>query len=307
MNDTTHYKHLYVIGNGFDLHHNINCSYTDFEAWLKENEPETALKIDDVYQIQDNEWWKDFENNLAYLKIEEYASNIASENQPDLMSEHCDRMWGDAQIAARQDLKRLFTDLRYAFHHWIMQLKKPNPDNMLKIAIKDSLFLSFNYTRTLEELYGIPGRLVTHIHGCVNENEEFILGHGKTSTEIDEFYDIHGVELHEQFALEATASTVAEQRKPVKELIERYHDFFKSLKNIEHIHVFGLSMSEIDIPYLSKIHDQAPEANWEFSDYRGKDIVSIENFAKKIDLNNYRIISLSDLCYNEQLTLDFTY
>ena len=27
-------KSLYVIGNGFDLHHGIKCSYRDFLVWM---------------------------------------------------------------------------------------------------------------------------------------------------------------------------------------------------------------------------------------------------------------------------------
>lgn len=27
-------KHLYIIGNGFDLHHGINSSYKDFQEWM---------------------------------------------------------------------------------------------------------------------------------------------------------------------------------------------------------------------------------------------------------------------------------
>ena len=28
---------LYVIGNGFDRHHDIPCSYIDFRDWMKDN------------------------------------------------------------------------------------------------------------------------------------------------------------------------------------------------------------------------------------------------------------------------------
>ena len=30
------YKNLYIIGNGFDQHHNINCSYNNFIEALEE-------------------------------------------------------------------------------------------------------------------------------------------------------------------------------------------------------------------------------------------------------------------------------
>lgn len=34
-----HIKHLYIIGNGFDIHHDMGCSYADYRVWLEENEP----------------------------------------------------------------------------------------------------------------------------------------------------------------------------------------------------------------------------------------------------------------------------
>lgn len=37
-------KHLYIIGNGFDLHHGINSSYKDFQEWMYENNPDVIEK-----------------------------------------------------------------------------------------------------------------------------------------------------------------------------------------------------------------------------------------------------------------------
>ena len=31
------YKKLYIIGNGFDLHHKINSRYSNFQEWLQKN------------------------------------------------------------------------------------------------------------------------------------------------------------------------------------------------------------------------------------------------------------------------------
>ena len=55
-------KHLYIIGNGFDLHHEINSSYKDFHEWMYENNPDVIEKADEIYGICDDEWWSDFEN-----------------------------------------------------------------------------------------------------------------------------------------------------------------------------------------------------------------------------------------------------
>ena len=48
-------RHLYIIGNGFDLHHGINSSYRNFRNWLYENEPTVIQDMHDVGH-KDNDW-----------------------------------------------------------------------------------------------------------------------------------------------------------------------------------------------------------------------------------------------------------
>ena len=48
-------RHLYIIGNGFDLHHGINSSYRNFRNWLYENEPTIIQDMHDVGH-KDNDW-----------------------------------------------------------------------------------------------------------------------------------------------------------------------------------------------------------------------------------------------------------
>lgn len=44
------------------------------------------------------------------------------------------------------------------------------------------LYLSFNYTDTLEHVYGIPRDQILYIHGKAGENSNLIVGHGDKST-----------------------------------------------------------------------------------------------------------------------------
>ena len=74
-------KHLYIIGNGFDLHHKINSSYKNFQQWMYENNPDIIEKVDEIYGICDDEWWSDFENQLASLDAIRYSSVIASDRK----------------------------------------------------------------------------------------------------------------------------------------------------------------------------------------------------------------------------------
>lgn len=39
-------QHLYIIGNGFDIHHGIQSSYRAYREWLLENHPELLTRLE---------------------------------------------------------------------------------------------------------------------------------------------------------------------------------------------------------------------------------------------------------------------
>ena len=59
-------KNLYIIGNGFDKHHEVPSGYWDFHKWLKEKNPELVEQIDELYGYSDD-LWGNFEVELATL------------------------------------------------------------------------------------------------------------------------------------------------------------------------------------------------------------------------------------------------
>lgn len=56
---------LYLIGNGFDLHHGVQSSYGAFRDWLQKHDYETY----NIYQSVCNydALWSDFETGMAYV------------------------------------------------------------------------------------------------------------------------------------------------------------------------------------------------------------------------------------------------
>ena len=311
------FKRLYIIGNGFDLHHGINSSYKDFREWMYENSPDVIEKVEEIYEVCSKEWWSDFENQLASLDIIGYSSIIAFENQPDLLSEHCDRTWEDAQFEVEKQLGILYNDIRECFHDWILQLNPPLKSRKIELTTKEAVFINFNYTKTLENLYGISPHKIFHIHGCIDEDENFILGHRKSIDELNliktnylessSYYpeEDNFPEFHEQLAIEATINQLYSQRKPVEEIIKKHDRFFNSLTEITNISVYGLSMSRIDMPYLKHILSIIKSAKWEFSDYNGFNNERITNFCKDNNIINYKIISLSEIVNPRQLKIPF--
>lgn len=43
-------KHLYIIGNGFDIHHKINSSYSNFRDWMENYYP-SILEMSKMFMV----------------------------------------------------------------------------------------------------------------------------------------------------------------------------------------------------------------------------------------------------------------
>ena len=70
-------KHLYIIGNGFDIFTGLKTSYQDFRRWLQIHYIFVYETFEAVYGIQNVEWWNDFEVSLGPLeKVCGYRSTI---------------------------------------------------------------------------------------------------------------------------------------------------------------------------------------------------------------------------------------
>ncbi len=299
-------KHLYVIGNGFDIHHGINSSYNNFYNWLSENDSSLLENLENAYGQYDLEWWNDFENKLADLDTFNFAMDIANDNIPDITSDHYERTMNEAEIEVENQLSDLFQCLKEKFREWIQQLNAPQENKRLRIDVTDSSFLTFNYTKTLESFYHVNSANVLHIHGCDDaKSSNFILGHGASESDLSTRYDEYrkeslegqnnseqedvdnkdnddagfvedwddkeqpGDEAYESWAIRAAIVGVASQKKPVDDLIKKHANFFDGLNMIEDIHVYGYSFSPIDLPYLEKISNKCKGAKWEISDYQG--------------------------------------
>ena len=313
-------KILYVIGNGFDLHHDINCSYSDFKEWLGEHDRSFLLKMDVIYGCCDGKWWCDFENNLGEIDVMEYAQRVAFENGVDLSSDHCDRMWSDAQIEVENEMGYLYSALQGYFEKWVTQLNAPNVQKRVYLEIQEASFLSFNYTQTLEDIYNVKPEQVLHIHGVAGNGERLIIGHRFSKKQLKDLYPtpydlykqgkideetVSSYDVHDEWAWDEAFSQVASMQKPVKQLIQDHQNFFGAIKGALKVCAYGLSFSEVDLPYLKEVIAMAPLAKWEISYYSENDEERVTAFAAANDLKNYKLVRLSSLKDPGQLSLDF--
>lgn len=274
-------KHLYIIGNGFDIHHHIPSGYWKFKEWMKENDRGTLSKLEEMLGVwtDDDVWWNDFETNLGDVTVvKDYIENVAFENRLNYASdEYRDRDLYDAQVEVEQNLGTLMTSLKSDFQKWASLLPAGDSGVIVKIEIENSFFLTFNYSLTLEKLYRIPDDQILHIHGVCTDKESIIVGHGRSykdlryelddelpdppddlpAEEYNDWYREAAAENADDFpteqAKDAAASAVYGLHKDVEGLIAQNKPFFDSLKDVEEVHIYGFSFAPTDLPYMQAV------------------------------------------------------
>lgn len=244
---------LYIIGNGFDLHHGIASTYRHFATWLADAD-RTVFRLVEDYFSADEDFWADFEQRLA-----EFDANHAIDYA---MQFHSDERHGDFQYECEQIAIGLSTRLRTRFAEWIRGLRIPLWGEISRPLViqPDSLFLSFNYTPTLERIYGVPRSRILHIHGYAGDpDESLVLGHGwERSPEDrlnaepmgpDDDWRIRDGINHLDAYFERTF-------KPTIELIAKHAAFFDQVARVRDICILGHSLADVDEPYISAIMDR---------------------------------------------------
>lgn len=319
------YKRLYIIGNGFDLHHGIKSGYSEFRDFLKESPDKfTALNIiGDYYNGCDDEFWSDFENNLSKFDVVKYIEEKTIEYYPDLSAENFAREVEDASFNTEKDFENLSLEIKNAFHDWIYTLNSPNCNMKIYIKRNDSFFINFNYTKTLEDLYNIPSNIISHIHGCVDIDENFIIGHGDKISENDitdnitddlpdDYVTIEDIEQYYENQYDPIEDNIKNVtidcvntffKKDVNGIIRSNYHIFEHIAELEEICIYGWSFSSVDLPYLMHIIDinrDLYRIKWEISYHREDDKKNAMRFLKEYNISESQIsfVKLNELlCY----------
>lgn len=280
-------KKLFVIGNGFDLAHKLPTSYDNFKEYLYNTynvdesiqfiapegsiAPDGELVYDDdhvagfiIYMISYVEGlkWRDLEYSVGMLEFDELFDGLPVEY--DREGDYHD--WRNVYI--KQDfasnLVEPLTRIKKLFKDWINTISissRTKPIKNFKLLIDpNDVFLSFNYTETLEVLYGVKD--VCHIHGSIHEKIHF--GHGDDYNKYDEYQSKYiGAE---NYLTDIHRSL----RKDTDKALEEHIDFFNNLCNdIDKVYSFGFSYSKVDETYISEICKRIDTKNiiWYLNDY----------------------------------------
>lgn len=237
-------KKLYVIGNGFDLWHDIPSSYREFKSFVKERNRDLFDTVE-IY-LSAEEDWSDLESALASIDVDSVIEDLDHFMVSYAADDWSDAYHHDFQYEVERVVERLSATLRIQFGKWIRQLAIPNrfsAGKRLQSIDANGLFLTFNYTATLRERYGVPDAHVLHIHGCADlEDSDLILGHAwnpQARKSLNDREDIEEIDMRLMEANRILDDYFSATFKPSEQLIQRNRLFFDRLLDIQEVCVLG--------------------------------------------------------------------
>ncbi|WP_074434160.1 bacteriophage abortive infection AbiH family protein [Bacteroides neonati] len=325
---------LYIIGNGFDRAHNLPTSYICFYNYLKGHHNNMFISnLNDIFpELDDNkENWHHFEAQLSNFIVD---SDINDGIKDDLKTlEYYDEGFDDYELvptfidAHLKKYNDTIVILRQKFRDWITDVMIENSTPIYKFA-DNSIFLNFNYTLTLEILYGISESKVHHIHGKVGD-KELIIGHSWDYNVTVDSIEGRFIETPDGEVLDTLEEVIIEKSE-AKQIIQQYDssesnkrifnefrhkiisplqkncsdiiessNFFNKLENlkIKEIYVLGHSLSEVDMPYFHELNESvSSECLWNIVYYaddkdRNRNAAISAMKVMGIDEERYRLLT----------------
>ena len=274
---------LYIIGNGFDLYHHLPSTYYDFRDFVKEKDP-FVFGIIEKYFDYTGAFWHAFDENLSELDefqlIRDILRSLGGDGWDEDALESYDPIFEYYTIGVFCQLKNYMID-------WVRNL------NLLPLSRKypgiypDSLFISFNYTNTLERHFHIDPNHINYIHGNAQKEAcDLIVGHDMDNSNMD--YDVD--DNQEGQGRLVVRSFLKYSRKPVEKIVKDNQSFWEKLASVTEVIIIGHSLSFVDIPYFETIATYvSKKCLWKVSYYNEVDAENHVNALKRCGID-FRLI-----------------
>ncbi len=258
---------LYILGNGFDLAHGLKTSYKNFYAYLKKEHSNFLNSLVSFYpSLDDRETWNYFEAELSNLIVDDFIESFEGLNAGS--DDFRDRNYHRNEIAVELELVPLYVKLKELFTNWIIGVSRTSSERKF-CFLESDLFLSFNYTKTLEEVYGVDDARILHIHHKIGDTD-LIFGHNydseawkaenlpdlyekeKTLVEDEGEYS-YEMDYAIEYGCEAIDRFYSHTRKEPKNNIQEASDFFQQLRAIEEVVIMGSTLCNGDAEYIQHL------------------------------------------------------
>ena len=262
---------LHIVGNGFDLAHGIASSYADFKDYAWKHGDQYLMGLLETCYPDANPWngelylWSDLERALGNLDFQ--AAFEASTDDIQLEDGHEGRYIAQMEDAPEFLLGMMFDAFHRVFEDWVNDIDNnvdPIP-NLSHFGGGDN-YLSFNYTDTLEKVYGVPRNRINYIHGRRNSNDEIIVGHHAVVNANDHLSDDPMV--YEYQGYDNITNEVNKQRKLTSDIIANNSEYWQSLGQVDKVMVYGHSLTDVDMDYFHEVAKHVKGVcEWHFSIY----------------------------------------
>lgn len=169
---------LFIIGNGFDLNHGYKTDYGNFRKFLSTHDYSIfGIDLSQYFPVEDPDLWNDFENELEFIDFEEATDYIVGNFTDDMSDKEWDREYSRNSAlldSFAEAPANIYPALCQALSDFICKEYRKNSPNPKKyfesVFADDSIFITFNYTKTLEDTYKIQNERINHIHGIAYEH-----------------------------------------------------------------------------------------------------------------------------------------
>ena len=269
------------------MHHKMKTNYLDYRKFL--------LRMGKKEIVECFESNGEFSIEYLWNNIEKFLGSISYENAYCYLIPYSSDDWRDsAHHDFQYEIKKMtdyWPGLKDNLREWIRTVGYTKRDEKIVELIESAnYFLSFNYTNTLEKLYGVSEDKIFYLHGNASKDGELILGHRE-----DDWYPEWDPNNHDEDARLLEASRImddhfAKTKKQIENIIESNRGFFER-DDFNEIYVLGLSYNETDQFYLRKIAERN-KAKWFFNWHTLDDEKSIDDYARSIGVNDYKKINI---------------
>lgn len=277
---------LYVIGNGFDLAHGIKSSYKDFKKWLLENKNNHLVDMLDVFFSHDYDVWNGIEQALGSYDEDSILDYCRPDEEFDF--DHSLSSAARVEDSPMAIFQPVINEFKEVFTDWVNSIEITNAEKIYTLDA-DSRYLTFNYTETLEMVYGIPKDNICHIHGSRLAHSEYVVGHNNSRDAKDVWGDDEII--FEQQAKENIITWMNDFTKDYDGNIGKNQAFFDSTRGVKQIITYGHSLNEIDWPYFDEIiRMTGNDAKWIIHAFSPNDRTHAIMFQKHFGLTNLSVI-----------------
>ena len=284
---------LIIVGNGFDVNHGIPSSYAHFKTWLSNTDKELYDFLERYIDVA-GDWWNDFERSLCEIDIPKLIRETPLENRP-----IDPRFPSSFSHPASWRLDSVRESISLKFTEWVKTLDGVKIKKKIELP-EACLYISFNYTDTLERVYGIKENRIVYIHGKASRGDELIYGHGKNQfvleNDVMEKFHLHR---SDDFLIAGTygdserelTSHISYWQKYIQ--LASYYDVLRpAVAGANNVCVYGLSFSEVDYPYLQWIAEKNLNLRWRVSWHTEKDKERIKNTFWALRVKEYEMFEM---------------